>query len=706
MNTMDGMAGEGLRFSGAVFSHTMYGQQMPTPPPSALEGTRMVMSSRHSVVAVVLGAILLFGCGSGDADKKALDAGKTDVQGEVRVGGKTDLDETEDVGGDDLRGDASKDAMLPDVPWDGTLSDAGSDVGAELTVAEPVPDAASSDLVVEVAGETWVAEPGPDVMLVDVVDVAEEVWVADPSPGVPLTDTVEETAVPEVAEEVEEEIVEEVIEPDIPENPGCDPAAPGTGLAVAAAPSFSVAVSASTPIFRTLTNNGKQHYPDSAVSFRNTGGSWEVYLAVGRETYRLTGSSPTNMNLNPGYPVLAPTDNTNDPHHGYAGVTSLTECDGLLTAFYHAEYHAIPVGAWPDCPAPYHASMGRATLQGGGGTLGVDAPPWFLTSSGTASYGQPKCAYGAGGGSIFDPGGEYLYLYYYDWDAPNGVYLARTCRDDCGEVGTWRKYNNGSFSGEAFAANFLNPSGPSSSILPAGPGMFDAFTVVSFNSYLNAYLMVAATESGYSLRVSADGVNWGPRVVLLRHLQAIDVTIPVLYPTVVDAGTWQRDSTGRNLKLVHATVSDDLGQLASHRAFVADVQLTKAGDAQTVSYDRRKLTRYYSPGTADHWCTTANVGGYASEGGLGKLAANSIPGTRPFYDCVMGGKDHMVSLASNCEGGASLGIMGYAWLDSAPNRHPVYRCWMTNADGSTDHFISVDPGCEGLNSEGIFGYLE
>ncbi len=494
-------------------------------------------------------------------------------------------------------------------------------------------------------------------------------------------------------------------EPEVVDPPGCDPSAPGTGLAVASAPSFAVAVSQPSPIFRTLTNNGKQHYPDSAVTLRNTGGSWEVILAAGRETYRLTGPSPTSVSMNPVSPVLAPTDNPADPHQGYAGITSLTTCNGVLTAFFHAEYHAVPVAPWPDCPAPYHASMGRATLAGGG-SFQVDSPAWVLTSSGTAGYGAPKCAYGAGGGSIFDPGGDYLYLYYYDWDSPNGLYLARSCRDDCGVKGSWRKWNNGSFSGEAFSGSFLQPSGPSSSILPAGAGSFDAFTVVSYNSYLNGYLMVAATESGIALRGSADGINWGPRVPVLEHLQPADVLMWVLYPTVVDAGSWGREQTGRHLKLIHATVCDDLGKQASHRAFVADLELTKAGDVKTVSYDRRKLVRYYhAANPADHWCTTGSAPGYGSEGGLGKMAANSIPGTHPLYDCVQG-KDHVVSQSSHCEGGTSLGIMGYAWSAPGAGLHAIHRCWMSTSEGHVDHFVSMDPGCEGLNSEGVIGYLE
>lgn len=486
----------------------------------------------------------------------------------------------------------------------------------------------------------------------------------------------------------------------------CEPTAPGTGLVTLTAPNFSASISRSTPVFRTLTDNGKLHYPDGAVTFRPAGGSWEVYLASGRESYRLTGSSPTSVALDPASPVIAPTGSTSDPHHGYAGVTSVISCGGTLAAFFHGEYHAIPVTPWAECPAPYHASMARATSTGGS-TFSVDTPAWFLTSSGTASYGAPKCAYGAGGGSIFDPGGDFLFLYYFDWDAPNGVYLARACKSECGQPGSWRKYHAGAFTGEASSSSFLSASGPSSAVVPTAGNTFDAFVVVSRNTYLDAYLMIAATESGYALRVSADGVAWGPRVPLLQHIDATDGSIPLYYPTLVDAQTWSRDTTGRHLKLIHAIVADDQGRSAPHRAFIADIELTRATDTATVTYDRLPLVRYLNQANPfDHWCTTSTSTGYPVEGQLGELVANSLPGTRPLYDCVVGGKDHMASQVSTCEGGQNLGIMGYLWVSAAPGRTPLFRCSMTSPEGGVDHLLSLDATCEGLTNEGLLGYVE
>ncbi len=496
-------------------------------------------------------------------------------------------------------------------------------------------------------------------------------------------------------------------EPGAPDAPaGCDPEAPGAGLPAVTAPAFSVTVSAPAPIFRALSEAGLNHYPDSAVSFLRVGGGWEVLIAVGRETWRLVGGSPVDLRV--AGPALTPTGREADPHHGYAGVTSVVACDGGLTAFFHGEYHAIPVAPSPGCPAPYHASMARATAPPGAGAADfrVDDPAFVLTAAAPAVYRDRKCAYGAGGGSVFDPGGDYLYLYYYDWDAPNGLYLARTCRTDCGRAGTWRKLHGGAFDSEAMAGRFLDPSGPASAVVPASPGAFDAFPTVSYNAYLDAYLMVAATESGIALRVSADGLSWGPRVPVLRHLRAADDELPVLYPTLVDAGTWSRDQTGRDLKLIYAVVSDDLGQRAPHRAFVADLHLSRAGDAPAVDYGLRPLGRYHRAEAADHRVTTAAPAGYAFEGALGRLAANSLPGTHPLYDFVLAERDHLLSQRSDCEGGRSLGIAGFAWSGPGDGRGGLYRCGLPVGGGRVDHFVSADPACEGQIVEGLIGYAD
>ena len=76
------------------------------------------------------------------------------------------------------------------------------------------------------------------------------------------------------------------------------------------------------------------------------------------------------------------------------------------------------------------------------------------------------------------------------------VHVARTCAETCGEIQRGENGRDQGFDAEAFASDFLAPSGSSSVIVPATATGFDAFNVVSYNTYLDSYLMVSATEEG------------------------------------------------------------------------------------------------------------------------------------------------------------------------------------------------------------------
>lgn len=85
---------------------------------------------------------------------------------------------------------------------------------------------------------------------------------------------------------------------------------------------------------------------------------------------------------------------------------------------------------------------------------------------------------------------------------------------------------------------------------------------------------------------------------------------------------------------------------------------------------------------------------------LGKLAEAPTGGASvPLYGCKAGATDYFISLGSGCENQYSLGLEGYAYATSAPDRLPLYRC-VTSAG----HFVSTDPACEGTSTEGLLGY--
>jgi subtilisin family serine protease len=115
---------------------------------------------------------------------------------------------------------------------------------------------------------------------------------------------------------------------------------------------------------------------------------------------------------------------------------------------------------------------------------------------------------------------------------------------------------------------------------------------------------------------------------------------------------------------------------------------------------RATLNRYRNLSTGDHASATSPPGGYALEGGIGTVNTSAAPGTHPIYQCLVGGRDFMTSLASNCEGTQFIGVIGFLY-DSppGPGNTPVRRCRI-----GSEHFDSPTSNCEGQIVEGILGY--
>lgn len=115
------------------------------------------------------------------------------------------------------------------------------------------------------------------------------------------------------------------------------------------------------------------------------------------------------------------------------------------------------------------------------------------------------------------------------------------------------------------------------------------------------------------------------------------------------------------------------------------------------------LGRFYQPSNGDHMAIiTSPPAGYGQEQTYGYLLNSQISGTHPLYTCMNAGWDEMTSGASNCEGTAYRGLLGYAY-DSAPSgvgSVALRRCTI-----GADHFDSITSNCEGQNVEGIIGYV-
>jgi len=229
--------------------------------------------------------------------------------------------------------------------------------------------------------------------------------------------------------------------------------------------------------------------------------------------------------FNPSISVAGTFDN------GYAGFASvyLDKASDEILAFYHAEDHeGVTASTLVGVPA-YYASVGLAVSKDGG--LTFEKMGQVLTSHKPKSPSSPDGAQGVGGPSVIvDPSGQYLYMYFMDWtrEAPWGdIGVARSRVEDGGRPGTWFKYYNGGFTEPGL--------GGRATLIVGGrvPGDWAAFPSVSFNSYLNQYLMVYAAKDGFYAMTSGDGINWASPTQLLTSATGWSGSGVSLYPTII-----------------------------------------------------------------------------------------------------------------------------------------------------------------------------
>ena len=203
------------------------------------------------------------------------------------------------------------------------------------------------------------------------------------------------------------------------------------------------------------------------------------------------------------------------------GSVCLDQASGEILAFYHAEDHEGVAG--------YYASVGLAISKDGGRTF--QKMGQVLTSSKPKSPSSPDGAQGVGGPAVIvDPSGQYLYMYFTDWTREglsHDIGVARSGIVDGGRPGTWFKYYNGGFTELGL--------GGRATLIVGGrvPGDWAAFPSVSFNSYLNQYLMVYAAKDGFYAMTSGDGINWASPTQLLTSATGWSGSGVSLYPTII-----------------------------------------------------------------------------------------------------------------------------------------------------------------------------
>lgn len=288
--------------------------------------------------------------------------------------------------------------------------------------------------------------------------------------------------------------------------------------------------------------SGLQWYPDGHVSFiKMPNNELRFWIAGLQSGYMTTGESINA--LTKAEKVIGPS-RTEDFDRNYAAPGSVIpgKNENELLMFYHGEYH-------PKQPTsfPFKAGVGLAISQDGGKTWErkgqvIKGNNDKIEKDKPSGAGQPSAI-------IID---NYIFLYYIDWNSeyPDAIHLARAPINTDGMPGSWEKYSKGSFKDKE-ADDLSSPV----VFPPEGQG-YAALPGVSWNKYLNKFLMVFEARDGFYVTTSSDGINWSSSISLLKVKTANDNPksgeIWNSYPTFISLKTPSDRETNKEMLLIHS----------------------------------------------------------------------------------------------------------------------------------------------------------
>ena len=267
-----------------------------------------------------------------------------------------------------------------------------------------------------------------------------------------------------------------------------------------------------------LNQYGLKFTPDEHLSYvRYADGSSRVFWAGGTSagagnsvamvTTDFATFAPLVSKQGNAVSVFSPSGGGTTAFDGdYAGPgTVMLAANGKdLLMFYHGENHFFNGVDYPF--EPFYAAIGLARSTDNGvswqrqGEIISGMTPYPTTT-------PPRNALGAANPSVIAVNG-FLYLYYIDIgfnSGPDVIHVARSPISSDGAVGTWQKWYQGSFSQPGLGGL----SSPVQGQVPPGSLTISAgLCHVSFNTYLQKYLMVFQTADGFYYSTSPDLTTW------------------------------------------------------------------------------------------------------------------------------------------------------------------------------------------------------
>ena len=325
--------------------------------------------------------------------------------------------------------------------------------------------------------------------------------------------------------------------------------------------SFSVSMGAEQNVI-SPGSAGLQFTPDEHLSFqRQADGSFKLWFSGGGTIGTLGFTTPDLFALTPmkssnGVPagVLLPAGpGTTAFDADYAGAGSVfPAANGTdLLIIYHAENHLYSGKDYPG--TPFYAGIGLARSQDGGyswqrqGEIISGLDPQQPTQAPTGAGALTPAAIESGG---------YIYVVFRELDQQSnlrGFAIARAPVSSDGAPGSWQKYYQGAFSTPGLGGNFT----PLNLVLDPGANSDQRQPNVSFNSYLQSFVLTTVGNGGIYLATSPDLIQWTVGQVILPAPVPDSTVTPSTapynwYPTLVSTDQASEEVTSQSGYLYYA----------------------------------------------------------------------------------------------------------------------------------------------------------
>ena len=302
-----------------------------------------------------------------------------------------------------------------------------------------------------------------------------------------------------------------------------------------------------------LLSKNVKWIPDGHISYVTlSNGSRRYFISGNQKTYMI--DVPTSLSLteaisgNPNIKEVFGPDKNVSYRNYYATIDSVLQTDSNnlnhLMAFAQYEQQAIEPNGTNDYSS-FTSSIGFLESNDGGQTWKDFGPvirgdDYLPPGTKITGAGQPS--------AIIKDG--YVYVYFVDWASgakishPDEIYLARTKIPSDGSPGTFEYLTaNGFYENAAIMKPVI--------IIPEGSDAgYVSLPSVSFNKYLNQYLAVFETNTGFYSATSMDGISWNNEQLFLSFVQPQSDRQEgdswISYPTLLSDNSEKTDGVTEN----------------------------------------------------------------------------------------------------------------------------------------------------------------